>query len=85
MESSCGKTSGFEEGDLSDSGKWLYHMLTGERGQASSNEKEAVEGDLSQSESEDVLTDGVIEIRAGIKNNWEAEGKQGRNRSETAC
>lgn len=76
LKSSCGKTSGFEEGDLSDSGKWLYHMLTGERGQASSNEKKAVEGDLSQSESEDVLTDGVIEIRAGIKNNWEAEGRQ---------
>lgn len=38
LKSSCGKTSGFEEGDLSDSGKWLYHMLTRERGQSSSDE-----------------------------------------------
>ncbi len=27
---SCGKTSGFEKGDLSDAGNWLYRMLTGE-------------------------------------------------------
>lgn len=35
FSSSCGKTSGFMESDLSDSGKWLYHMLT-EKGAAAS-------------------------------------------------
>lgn len=29
FDSSCSKVSGFEESDLSASGKWLYHMLTG--------------------------------------------------------
>lgn len=35
ISSSCSKTSGFTESDLSDSGKWLYHMLT-EKGAAES-------------------------------------------------
>lgn len=74
FQTSCSKTSGFEESDLSDSGKWLYHMLTGKQGQAdSSQEKKQKE---SSSESEDILTDGGIEIQAGIKNSWEADGKQ---------
>lgn len=30
FDSNCSKVSGFEEEDLSASGKWLYHMLTGE-------------------------------------------------------
>lgn len=29
LNNSCSKTSGFTEEDLSASGKWLYHMLTG--------------------------------------------------------
>ena len=28
LKSTCGKTSGFEEGDLSASGQWLFKMLT---------------------------------------------------------
>lgn len=28
LNSSCAKTSGFTESDLSESGRWLYHMLT---------------------------------------------------------
>lgn len=30
LSSTCTKTSGFESEDLSPSGKWLYHMLTGQ-------------------------------------------------------
>ncbi len=30
LSSSCSKTSDFTESDLSDSGKWLYHLLTDE-------------------------------------------------------
>ncbi len=29
LKSSCNKTSGFDQNDLSESGKWLYEMLTG--------------------------------------------------------
>lgn len=29
LQSACGKTSGFTQDDLSESGKWLYRMLTG--------------------------------------------------------
>ena len=36
INSSCNKTSGFTESDLSASGKWLYQMLTGENAQLSS-------------------------------------------------
>ncbi len=28
LNSSCAKTSGFTESDLSDSGRWIYQMLT---------------------------------------------------------
>lgn len=31
LRSSCSKTSGFSADDLSESGQWLYQMLTGER------------------------------------------------------
>lgn len=33
LRSNCSKTSGFKESDLSDSGKWLYRMLTGKKAQ----------------------------------------------------
>lgn len=32
ISSNCSKTSGFTDSDLSASGKWLYHMLTGNSG-----------------------------------------------------
>ena len=72
FKESCSKTSGFEESDLSDSGKWLYAMLTGERRQPDSGEKEE---DSMESEDKVCLTDGDIRIQARIKNSWQAEGK----------
>lgn len=74
FQTSCSKTSGFEESDLSDSGKWLYHMLAGKQRQADSGQEKKQKE--SSSESEDILTDGGIEIQARIKNSWEADGKQ---------
>ncbi len=31
IKADCDKTSGFVAEDLNDSGKWLYHMLTGRK------------------------------------------------------
>lgn len=75
LKSSCHKTSGFEESDLSDSGKWLYHMLTGERRQTGSDEKEKEE-DSGESEDGNTLISGDIRIQASTKNSWEEGGKK---------
>ena len=74
MSPSCGKTNGFEEGDLSDSGKWLYHMLRGEENQKDSGENSTAANNRPDDTTEGVFTDGDMRIRASVKNSWEAEG-----------
>lgn len=49
IRSSCNKTSGLEISDLSDSGKWLYHLLTGE-----SNHNDAEKTEKENSDSQQV-------------------------------
>ena len=88
--SSCNKTSGFTESDLSGSGKWLYNMLTGKTiFEASvSNSSEATD-DNSNASHETVTSSQVsnnlslktlTEESNGIKitltptNSWESEG-----------
>lgn len=73
LRASCSKTSGFEEGDLSDSGKWLYNMLTGKRGQTNSGGKEE---SSTGSGDEGTFVYGDIRIQARVVNSWEAEGKR---------
>lgn len=75
LNSSCSKVSGFGEDDLSDSGRWLYHMLTGKGKQKTSGESDSASDSLSDVRKEDVLTDGGMEIKVSVKNSWEAEGK----------
>jgi endoglucanase len=80
---SCGKTSGFEESDLSAAGNWLYRMLTGEGEPEGSGEKaggQAQEpggknGGGSETQETEALTNGGMEIQALVKNSWESEGK----------
>lgn len=74
LSPSCGKTNGFEEGDLSDSGKWLYHMLRGEENQKDSGENSTAANNRPDDTTEGVFTDGDMRIRASVKNSWEAEG-----------
>ena len=83
--SSCTKTSGFTEEDLSETGKWLYQMLTTRQGGAvaEQSENEAVQketaqdGSNSPEDSKDgqTLVCGDIEVFMYLKNSWEEEGK----------
>lgn len=57
LNSSCSKTSDFTDSDLSASGKWLYHMLTGETAPTTSkkeneNSKKPTDKDTSTTTSE---------------------------------
>lgn len=72
---SCSKISGFEEADLSDAGKWLYHMLTGEGGPEGSDGNAGEQTGGSSAQKTETLTEGGIEIQASLKNSWEADGK----------
>ncbi len=83
IKSGCSKTSGFTENGLSDSGKWLYNMLTEDGVQSPSSAGENGRGAVQNGETSaqtdsgagTVLSDGTIEYTATLKNSWESEGK----------
>ena len=86
FNSGCKKVSGFTESDLSASGKWLYHMLTGEEAAALTgndekphNSEASGSGQRAENESTDdskaVLNSGSLSVTAQVKNSWESEGK----------
>lgn len=66
LKSSCTKTSGFSQEDLSQSGQWFYQMLTG-----NSAGTENTSFDSSRT-----LTDasGGLTVTLTIVNSWETEG-----------
>ena len=83
LNSSCNKVSGFSESDLSASGKWLYHMLTG-KGDVELTGKEDVKpaGNEGKQDSDTAPEDIIAElnsdslsVKVQIKNSWESEGK----------
>lgn len=90
IKSSSNKTSGFTESDLSESGKWLYSMLTGNSTFQSSNTQSKVEatkpvnGNQSSastptnqnSGAQVSLTDKQIQYTAELINSWESGGKK---------
>ena len=90
IKSSSNKTSGFTENDLSESGKWLYSMLTGNATFQSSNTQSKVEatkpvnGNQSSastptnqnSGTQVSLTDKQIQYTAELINSWESGGKK---------
>jgi endoglucanase len=55
IKSSCSKTSGITESDLSDSGKWLYKMLTGKT--TTSTKKNSTDKSDSSSDKSDSSSD----------------------------
>jgi endoglucanase len=62
IKSSCSKTSGISESDLSDSGKWLYKMLTGgttttTKKNSSSDKKNSTSDNNSSSDKNNSSTD----------------------------
>ncbi len=58
IKSSCGKTSGFTVEDLSDSGKWLYEMLSGNSPELADNPN-ADSGQNNAGADKDTNADGV--------------------------
>lgn len=89
FKSGCQKTAGFEEADLSDSGKWLYHMLTKhtEYPASSSEQSETLSCAASGASAEiqeEITAENSFTAssdRNGLsyetvqRNSWEAEGK----------
>lgn len=83
FSSGCNKVSGFGEGDLSASGKWLYKMLTGEAtvglsgggstgGTTAGNDDAAANTPVG---TDVTLANGDLSCTAVVKNSWESEGK----------
>lgn len=82
----CYKTAGFTEEDLSENGKWIYEMLTGEHLSSQTQMKEEGQEEKSTAAWTDSQSnvlhreetkgnDGDIQYTAVISNSWEAEGK----------
>ncbi len=82
IKSSCNKTSGFTWEDLSDTGKWLFEVLTGESGftgSAPANPEGSPDTPSEPSETPqtggtDVVVSGAVEVTLELKDSWESEG-----------
>ena len=87
FKSSCSKVNDFSQDDLSESGRWVYRMLTRE-GESESGETIQNAGGSAQEadkapksiggetkQDTDILTVGGIEVTVCLKNSWEADGE----------
>lgn len=76
IRSTVNKVSGFSEDDLSDSGRWLYHVLTGAKdGPVNGSDGNGTGEDTNVPNGGVVTKSGEIEITAVVANRWEAEGR----------
>lgn len=83
LKSSCNKLSGFTAEDLSNSGKWLYSILTGENpGQAGASQTGDSTDQGGQSNSDDdnqaakTMTEkSGLEVSAVAVNSWEQDSQ----------
>lgn len=88
FKSSCSKSSGFAWDDLSDSGKWLYTMLTGHDGTGVGDmaDKGDNQNDLPKEtqkpaateppkQDPSIVSDGKVEATLELKDSWESSGK----------
>ncbi len=76
--STCQKTGGFLEEDLSASGKWIRRMLSGETDAVSESETSPDQAEEAQTEApsgETVFDCGQIEVHAVVKNCWGSNGE----------
>lgn len=71
LKSSCSKTSGFSADDISESGRWLYQMLTGEHEFTASGEDTQSK---SGNQAVQALSNGEMKISATLVNQWEENG-----------
>lgn len=88
IKSSCSKTSGFAWDDLSDTGKWLFEVLTGESG--FTGEAPEVQPDEPTEPTQepqpgrtDVVVSGTVEVMLELKDSWQSEGSYFYNYSVT--
>ena len=72
LKSGCEKTSGFAAEDLTESGRWVYGMLTGEHLPAPT-QPPAANGDES-AEKRPALQDG-LQLDLELANSWQSEGE----------
>lgn len=88
IKSSCNKTSGFAWDDLSDTGKWLFEVLTGESG-FTGNAPEVQPDEPTEPTQEpqpgrtDVVVSGMVEVMLELKDSWQSEGSYFYNYSVT--
>ncbi|MDE5994534.1 MAG: cellulase family glycosylhydrolase, partial [Oscillospiraceae bacterium] len=84
LRSECKKISGFNESDLSSSGKWLYHMLTGKKlSHSPSNsgvyssvpEKESSSTPNTESSTINQASGGKLSYTINLQNSWETDGQ----------
>ena len=77
IASSCQKTSGFAEEDLSESGKWIYALLHEEEKDQEKKTETSTICDASADNSADVhnLVYGDFAVDAQVIGSWESEGK----------
>ncbi len=68
FQQGCAKTSGFIAEDLTENGKWIYEMLTGEHA-------EHLESDLVESNESVQDTSRSLTYTAAISNSWESDGR----------
>ncbi len=81
----CSKTSGFTQDDLSENGKWIYALLTGDREAGNSvsekqddDKKDSEKSDDSKQEAPANSVSGKssdFKYTATITGSWESEGK----------
>lgn len=74
LRAECQKTSGFATEDLSESGRWVYEMLTGEHLPPAPASAAVSEQEPETAQSA-VQTSGEIQITASLANSWQSEGK----------
>ncbi len=80
FKSSCSKKYGFTESDLSDSGKWVFNMLTGkttyDSGSVSFETTPETKNENDNSSSKTVVSQtGPVSITLTSTGSWESEGK----------
>lgn len=82
FKGSCTKTSGFTQEDLSESGQWVYQLLTGDSSSDSSGQDVSENAPSSDASGQDAsgssqtLTDtsGALAVTLTVVNSWETDG-----------
>lgn len=84
LSPACQETSDFSEEDLTNCGKWLYGMLTGDTAGGGSGDEDDGSGDENggsgdddrgEKDGADVFISGQMKCTVSLKNSWESNGE----------